>query len=156
VPYKKWAEGREAQEDFYDKAYGPPYNIAWTWASGYKHLRFEGSVLSKKEGETDFDFSFMVHIGDHINKSKKTLEQDNYRKVTCPFHSPESISLENDKTITIHFAVDAGKILNGKNKIKLSDYNFDIMFHPTADKKIADNFTDEMFTVDHVEGYDAH
>lgn len=155
VPYKKWSEGREAQEDFYDKAYGPPYNIAWTWASGYKHLRFEGSVPSKKEDGTDFYNLFKVHIGDHINKSKKTLEQDNYRKITCPFHSPESTSLEEGKTITIHFAVDAGKILNGKNKIKLSDYNFDIMFD-LIDKKIADNFTDGMFRVDHVESYDAH
>ncbi len=160
VPYKKWAEGLTAQEEFFDKALSPKYNIAWSWASGYKNLRFEGSVHSEEKRENDLEPEprpFFIHLGDHLRSGlDKPPEQDNYRKITCPFHEPEVALLADNKTITIHFRVDAGKILNGKNKIKLFDNNCSIMFNPKIDPKIADNLTDGMFTVDHVESYDAH
>ncbi len=138
VPYAKWAEGIQKQKELWEKA--KRYSLALEWKSGYRHLIFEGKFTSRTVRNPQF---FQVHIKDDTSDP----HHSNYKKLVLPF--PKPLLISNNLKPVIHFRVDINKILDGKNKIKLS--KSPIISDGERIKKIADNFTDGMFKVDKID-----
>lgn len=138
VPYAKWAETLQTQKELWEKA--KRYSLALGGGSGYRHLIFEGKFTSRTVQNPEF---FKVHIKD----DKSDPQHSNYKKLVLPF--PKPLLISKNLNPVIHFRVDINKILDGKNKIKLS--GSPIISDGERIKKIADNFTDGMFKVDKID-----
>lgn len=142
VDQEKYLTGETDQQEFWDLA--AQHDMTWAWITGYKFINMEGVFRS---AEVDGTPKFSVHVGSH------GTALDNYKEVTLTL--PNSARVRNNLTPSIHFMVDANKILDGSNKIKLSDNlnpagtTASIMVNANLSPKIHQNAT-EMFTVDHV------
>lgn len=138
VDEDQWALGAEGQGDFLAKAQAA--GMMWSWSAGYKFLAFEGTYTSA----TYTDAQFRVHTG-------QTGTDYNYTTVTLDL--PTKALVRTTITPTIHFIADANKILDGVNKISLTDANTNgtgsnIM---GGDKlPLVTVNVSKMFTVDHV------
>ncbi|HSD08745.1 MbnP family protein [Flavobacterium sp.] len=101
--------GASGQGDFLtiaDKA-----GMLWSWSAGYKFVLFEGTFTS---ASVTTPTSFMVHTG-------QTGTDYNYTEVTLDL--PTKALVRTNITPDIHIFADVAKIIDGRNKIKLSDYN---------------------------------
>lgn len=109
VDEAQWQLGADGQGDFLEHA--DTEDMLWSWAAGYKFLAFEGKFTSPTvTAETDF----MVHTG-------KTGTAYNYTEVTLDL--PQQALVRAEITPEIHVVADLSKIIDGGNKIKLSDNN---------------------------------
>lgn len=139
VDEAQYNAGETVQGDFFAAAQAE--NMAWTWSAGYKHLLFEGNFTSST---VTTPTSFMVHTG-------KSGAHYNYTSVTLNF--PDKALIRTTITPDVHIFADVAKIIDGTNKISLTDNNMggmgamimsgDILTQVTA------NLSD-MFTVNHV------
>lgn len=140
VDKARYLEGQAAQEDFWQKAAN--YALTWSWQAGYKFVVLEGNFT--RETVTDAS-QFWLHI------ASRGSTVDLYKEVEL---SMDDALVSTTKSPQIHVVVDANKMLDGTNKIKLSDGN-SIMGGDKAGL-IADNNV-EMFSVHHVHnGSDSH
>ncbi len=101
--------GETVQGDFFAAAQAE--NMAWTWSAGYKHLLFEGDFTSSTVTTAT---PFMVHTG-------KSGANYNYTSVTLDF--PDKALIRTNITPDVHLFADVSKIIDGTNKIKLTDNN---------------------------------
>lgn len=85
--------------------------MTWDWASGFKFLAFEGTFTSPS---VTTDTPFMVHTG-------KTGTDYNYAEVTLDL--PTSALVRTTITPQIHLSTDLSQIIDGANKISLTDNN---------------------------------
>lgn len=142
VDQQKYLTGETDQQDFWDLA--AQHEMTWAWITGYKFINMEGVFRSN---EVEGIPNFSVHVGSH------GTALDNYKEITLSL--PNSARVRENITPSIHFMVDANKILDGVNKIKLSENlnpagtTASIMVNADLSTKIHQNAT-EMFTVDHV------
>lgn len=142
VDQEKFLTGETDQQDFWDLA--AQHEMTWAWITGYKFINMEGVFRSNEvEGMPNFS----VHVGSH------GTALDNYKEVTLQL--PNSARVRQNMKPSIHLLVDTNKILDGVNKIKLSENlnpagtTASIMVNADLSVKIFQNAT-EMFTVDHV------
>ncbi|WBX73853.1 hypothetical protein PG913_00930 [Tenacibaculum pacificus] len=140
IDQERYIDGQAAQEDFWTKA--EDYSLTWSWQAGYKFVVLEGDFTSETQTE---ESKFMLHI------ASRGTTVDLYKEVEL---SMETALVSNDKSPQIHIKVNADKMLDGSNKIKLSEGET-IMGGDKA-ALIADN-NKEMFSVHHVHnGSDSH
>lgn len=139
VDEAQYNAGETVQGDFF--AHAQDEDMAWTWSAGYKHLLFEGTFTSASVTSST---PFMVHTG-------KSGAHYNYKEVTLAF--PELAFVRTTITPEVHLFADVAKVIDGTNKIKLSDNNMGGMgaMIMSGDNLplITANLSD-MFTVNHV------
>jgi hypothetical protein len=135
VDQEKYLQGAEGQGNLLTEAENT--NMMWSWQAGYKFLNFEGTFTSPTVTDAT---DFVVHMGSHGSSL------DNYKETTLDLGSEALVS--GDTNPIIHLVVDAGNILDGENKIALSEQAV-IMISEEKSPQIAANAS-KMFTVDHV------
>lgn len=131
--------GETVQGDFFAQA--QIEDMAWSWSAGYKHLLFEGTF---KSATVTTATPFMVHTG-------KSGSNYNYTDVTLNF--PDKALVRNTITPDVHIFADVAKIIDGTNKIKLTDNNMGgmgAMIMSGANLPLITANLSGMFTVDHV------
>ena len=109
VDQAQWELGADGQGDFL--AHADAENLLWGWAAGYKFIAFEGNFTAPT---VTAQTPFMVHTG-------KTGTAYNYTEVTLDL--PQQALVRAEITPEIHVVADLSKIIDGTNKIKLSDNN---------------------------------
>lgn len=131
--------GAVGQGDFL--AHAQSEDMLWSWSAGYKFVAFEGIFTSST---TTAETPFMVHTG-------QTGTDYNYTEITLPLPI-KAIVRENVKP-QIHVITDVSKVIDGENKIKLSDNNMGgmgaMIMGGALLPKITQNLSG-MFSVDHV------
>ncbi len=110
--------------------------MIWSWSSGYKFIKFEGSFTL--EGETTTE-DFLLHIGSHGEAL------DNYKEVTIDLSS--TLTIEDDTTSTISIQADVAKIFDSINTHSL-EIQKDVQVDPTS-PLLAENVS-TMFSVTNV------
>ena len=83
--------------------------MMWSWSAGYKFMAFEGTFTSPTVTK---ETPFMVHTG-------QTGTDYNYTEITLDL--PTKAMVRTTITPEIHMVTDLSKIIDGTNKIKLSD-----------------------------------
>ena len=141
VDQEKYLTGQTEQQGFWDLA--QTQAMTWAWITGYKFINFEGTFTSS---EVTGERNFKVHMGSH------GTALDNYREQTVSF--PTVAKVRRDNTPHAHFLVDANILLDGTNKLKLSEAlnsggSAIIMVNAEKAPKVADN-AKSMFVVDHI------
>lgn len=139
VDEDQWKLGASGQGDFLAKA--DKAGMLWSWAAGYKFLAFEGTFTSATVTTAT---SFMIHTG-------KTGTNYNYTEVTLDL--PTKALVRTAITPTVHIKIDLSKIIDGTNKIKLSDNNaggMGAMIMGGANLPLITQNISAMFKVDHV------
>ena len=139
VDQAQWELGADGQGDFLAKA--DAEDMLWSWAAGYKFLAFEGQFTS---GSVADDTVFMVHTG-------KTGTAYNYVEVTLDL--PQKALVRSAITPEIHIVADLSKIIDGTNKIKLSDNSMGgmgAMIMGGENLTLITQNLSQMFTVAHV------
>ncbi|UOB17474.1 MbnP family protein [Abyssalbus ytuae] len=135
VDQEKYKQGAEGQGTFLTEA--EETQMMWSWQAGYKFLNFEGTFTSATVTDAT---NFKIHMGSH------GTALDNYKEVTLPLGTEALVS--NSMNPIIHIVADANAILDGQNKISLSEQPV-IMVDEVKSPQIAVN-TSGMFTVHHV------
>jgi hypothetical protein len=131
--------GASGQGDFLVKAQDA--DMLWSWSAGYKFVLFEGVFTSSAVTAAT---SFMVHTG-------QTGTDYNYTEVTLDL--PSKALVRTNITPAVHIFADVAKIIDGKNKIKLSDNNMGgmgAMIMGGANLPLITANLSNMFTVNHV------
>ncbi|MGC4039429.1 MAG: hypothetical protein QM710_01165 [Flavobacterium sp.] len=131
--------GETVQGDFFAAA--QVEDMAWSWSAGYKHLLFEGMFTS---ATVTTPSSFMVHTG-------KSGANYNYTDVVLNF--PDKALVRNTITPEVHIFADVAKIIDGNNKISLSDNNMNgmgAMIMTGENLSLITANLAEMFSVNHV------
>lgn len=139
VDQAQWELGADGQGDFL--ALAQAEDLMWNWSAGYKFLAFEGNFTSPT---TTVDTPFMVHTG-------KTGTDYNYTQVTLDFPS-EGLVRENISPI-VHIVADLSKILDGANKINLTENSMGgmgAMIMGGANLPLITANLQDVFSVDHV------
>ena len=101
--------GAGGQGDFL--AWAQSEGMLWSWSAGYKFLMFEGTFTSPT---VSTDTPFMIHTG-------QTGTDYNYTELTLDL--PAKALIRTNITPDIHIIADVSKIVDGANKIILSDNN---------------------------------
>lgn len=109
--------------------------MTWSWAAGYKFIKFEGTVTSTSYT----DANYRVHTG-------KTGDVYNYTEVTLDF--PEKALVRINVTPQVHIMTDLKKIIDGSTVINFEE-GLDVM-GGTKVQNISANNVPSMFEVHHV------
>lgn len=133
VDKAQWELGATGQGDFLTQASAA--GMMWSWSSGYKFLAFEGSFTS---ATVTTAANYKIHVG-------QTGTDYNYAEVSLDM--PTKALVRTTITPSVHLIADLGKIIDGKNKIKLSEGA--TLMGGAVLATITENITG-MFTVDHV------
>ncbi|MGO4770095.1 MbnP family protein [Flavobacterium sp. W22_SRS_FK3] len=139
VDEEQWKLGAAGQGDFLAQA--DAAGMMWSWAAGYKFLAFEGTFTSPT---VTTDTPFMIHTG-------KTGTDYNYTEVTLDL--PTKALVRTTITPEVHLITDLSKIIDGTNKINLSDNNMGgmgAMIMGGANLPLITTNVSTMFRVDHV------
>jgi len=107
VDQQRYLQGETAQQSFWDLA--AANEMTWTWSTGYRFINFEGTFNTVASPQ---DKIFQVHQGSNT-------ATDNYREVTL--NLPTTARVRQGEVPSIHVKADANVILDGRQKIKLSD-----------------------------------
>jgi hypothetical protein len=109
--------------------------MTWTWAAGYKFIKFEGTVTTN----TQTDANYRVHTG-------KTGDVYNYSEVNLDF--PDQALVRTSITPLVHIMADLKTIVDGTTKINFSEA-LDVMGGVKVQNIMANNVPN-MFEVHHV------
>lgn len=109
VDKAQWELGATGQGNFLTSAQAA--GMMWSWSAGYKFVAFEGTFTS---ATVTTGTSFMVHTG-------QTGTDYNYTEVTLTL--PTKAMVRTNITPDVHIISDVSKIIDGTNKIKLTDNN---------------------------------
>lgn len=139
VDQEQFNLGASGQGDFLTTAQNE--GMMWSWSAGYKFVKFEGMFTSST---VTTDTEFMVHTG-------QTGTDYNYAEITLTL--PEKAMIRTNITPDVHIFADVAKIIDGTNKVKLTDNNMGgmgamIMGGPNLPLITAN--LQGMFTVNHV------
>lgn len=113
------------------------------WSAGYKFVKFEGTFTSATVAT---DTQFMVHTG-------QTGTNYNYTEITLDFPEQEQAKVRTTITPDVHIFADVAKIIDGTNKVKLTDNNMGgmgAMIMGGANLPLITSNLSGMFTVNHV------
>jgi hypothetical protein len=125
--------GANGQNGMWEIAQG--LGMTWSWAAGYKFVKFEGTVTST----THSNANFRVHTG-------KTGTIYNYASVTLDF--PDNALVRTSITPQVHIMADLKKIIDGTTKINFEE-GLDVM-GGTKVQNISTNNVPTLFEVEHV------
>ena len=131
--------GATGQGDFWTKAQAA--GMTWSWSAGYKFVAFEGTF---KSPTVTTDTSFMIHTG-------QTGTAYNYTEVTLSL--PTKALVRTTITPQIHLSTDLSQIIDGPNKISLTDNNdmgMGAMIMGGANLPLITENVTGMFSVEHV------
>ena len=109
--------------------------MTWSWAAGYKFVKFEGTVTSA----THTDANYRVHTG-------KTGDVYNYAEVVLDL--PDNALVRTNITPQVHIMADLKKIVDGTTVINFKE-GLDVM-GGTKVQNISANNVPTMFEVHHV------
>lgn len=109
--------------------------MTWSWAAGYKFIKFEGTVTSTSHNNA----TFRVHTG-------KTGSIYNYAEVTLDF--PDNALVRTNITPQVHIMADLKKVIDGTTKINFEE-GLDVM-SGTKVQNISANNVPTLFEVEHV------
>nr|WP_298657900.1 MbnP family protein [uncultured Flavobacterium sp.] len=109
VDQEQFNLGATGQGDFLSQAQNA--GMMWSWSAGYKFVAFEGKFTSST---VTSETTFMVHTG-------KTGTDYNYTEVTLNF--PDLAKVRTTITPQVHIMADLKHILDGTNKISLTESN---------------------------------
>lgn len=107
VDQAQWELGATGQGDFL--AIAQNAGMMWSWTAGYKFVAFEGTFTSST---VTTPAQFKVHTG-------QTGTDYNYTDVTLSL--PENALIRTTITPQIHIMADLSKLIDGTNKINLSE-----------------------------------
>ena len=119
-------------------------DMFWSWSAGYKFVLFEGMFTS---ATVPTESMFMVHTG-------QTGTAYNYTEITLDL--PEKALVRTTITPYVHLFADVSKIIDGTNKINLSDNNMGgmgAMIMGGENLPLITSNLSGMFTVNHVHNY---
>jgi len=139
VDQEQFNLGASGQGDFL--ALAQAADMLWSWSAGYKFLAFEGTFTSPTVTNAT---PFMVHTG-------QTGTDYNYTEITLDM--PSKALVRNTITPVVHIVADLSKIIDGTNKIKLSDNNMGgmgAMIMGGANLPLITANLNNMFRIDHV------
>ena len=135
VDQAQWEAGADGQANLIAQA--QEADLFWTWAAGYKFLAFEGNFTSPT---ITSEAAFMVHTG-------KTGTDYNYTEVSLHFPGTDTALVRPTITPQVHIVADLSKILDGTNKINLSEA---AMVMGGAKLALITANLSDMFSVNHV------
>ncbi len=133
VDKAQWELGATGQGDFLKNAQDA--GMMWSWTAGYKFVNFEGTFTSST---VTTESPFKIHNG-------QSGADYNYTEVTLDL--PSKAMVRTNLTPEIHIVADASKIIDGTNKIKLSEGA--TIMGGTKLPLVTANLN-EMFRVDHI------
>jgi len=125
--------GSDGQGNLLERA--SDLGMTWSWAAGYKFVKFEGTVTSPSHT----DANYRVHTG-------KTGSVYNYASVTLDL--PENALVRTNITPQVHIMADLKEIVDGTTKINFED-GLDVMGGTPVQNIMANNVPN-MFEVHHV------
>jgi hypothetical protein len=131
--------GASGQGDFLAEAQAA--DMLWSWSAGYKFLAFEGIFTSPTVTAAT---PFMVHTG-------QTGSDYNYTEITLDM--PSKALVRSTITPVVHIVADLSKVIDGTNKIKLSENNeggMGAMIMGGANLPLITANLNSMFRIDHV------
>lgn len=137
VDKDQWSLGATGQGDLLTNAQAA--GLTWSWAAGYKFLAFEGTFTAPTVASAT---SYMVHTG---KTSVNGTENYNYTEVTLSL--PTNALVRTNITPDIHLVADVKKVVDGTNKINLTE---SAMVMSGAKLALVTTNLSNMFTVDHV------
>lgn len=135
VDQAQFNAGADGQGTLWETAGNPALGMTWSWAAGYKFIKFEGTVTST----THTDANYRVHTG-------KTGDVYNYAEVTLDL--PENALVRTNITPQVHIMADLKKIVDGTTVINFEEA-LDVM-GGTKVQNISANNVPTMFEVHHV------
>jgi hypothetical protein len=127
--------GASGQGTLWETAGSPSLGMTWSWAAGYKFVKFEGTVTSA----THTDANFRVHTG-------KTGDVYNYAEATLTF--PSKALVRTTITPQVHIMADLKTVIDGTTKINFEE-GLDVMGGTKVQNIMANNVPN-MFVVEHV------
>lgn len=139
VDQEQFNLGAAGQGDFLAKAQAA--DLLWSWSAGYKFVAFEGTFTSSA---VISPAPFMVHTG-------KTGTNYNYKTITVDL--PTNALVRTTIIPEIHIVADVSKIIDGQNKISLTDNNMGgmgAMIMGGANLPLITANLSQMFSVAHV------
>lgn len=139
VDQTQWALGATGQGNFLTQA--QTAGMMWSWSAGYKFVAFEGTFTSPTV-TTATDYK--VHTG-------QTGTDYNYTEVTLNF--PNNALVRSSITPQVHIMADLQHIIDGTNKISLSNNNMGgmgAMIMGGANLPLVTSNLSNMFEVHHV------
>lgn len=125
--------GADGQGNLWERASN--LGMTWSWAAGYKFVKFEGTVTSASHT----DANYRVHTG-------KTGSVYNYASVTLDL--PENALVRTNITPQVHIMANLKEIIDGTTKINFED-GLDVMGGIPV-QNIMSNNVPNMFEVHHV------
>lgn len=135
IDQERFALGAEGQGDFLTLA--EEKNMLWTWATGYKFIRFDGTFSN-----ADFtDEGLNLHMG------SVGTSLDNYKETTLSL--PNTLKVRTDKTPEIHIKADLMKVFDGVTSVNFADGYDQVHVDKVETPIIAANVA-AMFSVHHI------
>lgn len=135
----QWELGATGQGDFWTLA--QKAGMAWSWAAGYKFVNFEGSFTSSTVTTAR---NYRVHTGKTMVNN---VENYNYAEISIAF--PSVAKVRTNITPQVHIIADAKKVVDGTNKLVLSEGTTADIMGGARLALVTANLA-SMFTVDHV------
>ena len=139
VDRAQWELGATGQGDFLAAA--QTAGMTWNWTGGYKFVAFEGNAAS---ATLTTPRNFKVHTGKTMVSN---VENYNYTEITIAL--PSIAKVRTTITPQVHIIADAKKVVDGENKIALTEGSSGDIMSGARLKLVTDNLS-KMFTVDHV------
>lgn len=121
-------------------------DMYWSWNSGYIFFKMEGESPAANTANKRYAY----HIGLFGGYDKENPTKNNIRTISIDLSKAGSATVQKDLSSDIHLMVDIGKVMDGTNKIKISEYSSVMVSGPN--NLIADNYS-EMFTHDHTHNF---
>lgn len=135
IDQQRYALGADGQGDFLAEA--QEAGMMWSWATGYRFMRFDGTYSSA----TETDSALNVHMG------SVGTSLDNYREVTLTL--PNTVKVREDAQPEIHIEADISKVFDGETSVNFSDGYNQVHTNATTTPVIANNLKG-IFEVHHV------
>lgn len=135
VDEESYKKGAQFANKLWERA--EKYSLVWSWAIGYKFLVLEGTVGTGKP--------FKYHVAAAANDGVYAKGKELYKEITIDL-TKNPFLVANDKSPQVHLRVDASKLLNAKNVIKVAEKP--VLMGPKT-TPISENST-KMFAFDHI------
>lgn len=135
VDQARWEQGVDAQANFWAEAQAT--EMEWGWTAGYKYVNFEGTFTTPTNTTAA---QFQAHTG-------RSADNYNYTEITLSFEEGENALVRGTNLPQIHVMADLSHILDGTNKINLSE---GASIHGGVKMSLMTQNLSNMFVVDHV------
>ncbi|CAM1334502.1 MbnP family protein [Tenacibaculum aestuariivivum] len=133
--------GKQFANNLWERA--EEYSLVWAWATGYKFLVLEGTVLIESDLQSTKTFKY--HVAAAANDGEYAAGKELYKEIIIDL-TDNPFLVGNNKSPQVHLRVDASKMLTGTNTIEVVETPV-LMGPKTA--PISENSM-KMFAFDHL------